>query len=215
MSAQTIYNAFVTAGMTHAGACGLMANLQAESRMQANIVQRGGFTTLSDADFTAAVDNGTLDFIDGFAGGYGLAQWTLRSRKVKLLAFMTARGLSIGDEAGQVQFIIQEMKQDFPGLWAYLCKATDYGDASDRVCKEYERPAFLNLAVRRGYAQDFAQSMVLTKAPSAPSKRDPKIAILQAVMCIDGYWPAEQLDGVRSAELKNALVEYAADVKKI
>lgn len=215
MSAQNIYNIFRSAGMTHAGACGVLANLQAESRLQANIVQRGGFTTLSDADFTAAVDNNTLDFLDGFRGGYGLAQWTLRSRKAKLLAFMTDRGLSIGDEGGQTQFVIYELQTDFPGLWAYLCKTSDYADASDRVCKEYERPAFNNLAVRRGYAQDFAQSLAQTWTPALGSTRDPKIAILQAVMCLDGYWPADQLDGIRSAEFKNALCEYAADVKKI
>ena len=39
MSGMSIYGALVRAGMTAAGACGLMGNMQAESGMKSNIVQ--------------------------------------------------------------------------------------------------------------------------------------------------------------------------------
>ena len=51
MSGMSIYGALVRAGMTAAGACGLMGNMQAESGMKSNIVQRG-MTALSDGEYT-------------------------------------------------------------------------------------------------------------------------------------------------------------------
>ena len=53
MSGMSIYGALVRAGMTAAGACGLMGNMQAESGMKSNIVQRG-MTALSDGEYTTA-----------------------------------------------------------------------------------------------------------------------------------------------------------------
>ena len=53
MSGMSIYGALVRAGMTAAGACGLMGNMQAESGMKSNIVQRG-MTALSDGEYTRA-----------------------------------------------------------------------------------------------------------------------------------------------------------------
>lgn len=81
----SIYGALVRAGMTAAGACGLMGNMQAESGMKSNIVQRG-MTALSDGEYTRRADAGEPDFIrDG--AGYGLCQWTYWSRKQALLGF--------------------------------------------------------------------------------------------------------------------------------
>ena len=53
MSARDIYAKLIAAGLTHEGTCGLMGNMQAESGMKSNIVQRG-MTALSDEEYTAA-----------------------------------------------------------------------------------------------------------------------------------------------------------------
>ena len=40
------------------------------------------------------------------------------------------------------------------------------------------------------------------------------VRMLQACMCQNGYWPADQIDGVKSAEFRKAFVAYAADVAR-
>ena len=40
-------------------------------------------------------------------GWYGLAQWTYHSRKAALLAYVQERGVSVGDLAAQLQFLMQ------------------------------------------------------------------------------------------------------------
>lgn len=150
----SIYGALVRAGMTAAGACGLMGNMQAESGMKSNIVQRG-MTALSDGEYTRRADAGELDFIrDG--AGYGLCQWTYRSRKQALLRFARERGVSVGDEGMQVEFCLSELRCEYPALRRFLCETQDVRAAAERVCREYERPAVNNVDARAAYAARFA-----------------------------------------------------------
>lgn len=154
MSARDIYAKLITAGLTPAGACGLMGNMQAESGMKSNIAQRG-MTALSDEEYTAAVAEWPVKFIhDGV--GYGLCQWTYWSRKQALFNFAQACGASVGDEEMQVEFCISELKNDYPGLWALLCSVTDIYTAASEVCTVYERPAVNNITVRAGYANQIS-----------------------------------------------------------
>ena len=154
MSARDIYAKLIAAGLTHEGTCGLMGNMQAESGMKSNIVQRG-MTALSDEEYTAAAAEWPVKFIhDGV--GYGLCQWTYWSRKQALFNFAQARGASVGDEGMQVEFCISELKSDYPGLWALLCSVTDIYTAASEVCTVYERPAVNNITVRAGYANQIS-----------------------------------------------------------
>lgn len=153
MSIESIYNSLLSAGLSRAGACGIMGNMQAESAMQANIAQRG-MTEFTDAEYTRRADCGMLDFVRD-AVGYGLCQWTFWSRKQALLDFARARGVSVGDEAAQVEFCIHELRRDYPALFAALCESGSVYDCAARVCREYERPAVNNIGVRAAYAQGF------------------------------------------------------------
>lgn len=154
MSGMSIYGALVRAGMTAAGACGLMGNMQAESGMKSNIVQRG-MTALSDGEYTRRADAGEPDFIrDG--AGYGLCQWTYWSRKQALLRFARERGVSVGDEGMQVEFCLSELCGEYPALRRFLCETQDVRAAAERVCREYERPAVNNVDARAAYAARFA-----------------------------------------------------------
>ena len=153
MSAETIYRQLIQASMTPAGACGLMGNMQAESGMKSNIAQRG-MTVLSDEEYTAASAEWPVKFIhDGV--GYGLCQWTYWSRKQALLSFARARGVSVGDEGMQVEFCVDELRDEYPALWCFLCETQDVRAAAERVCREYERPAVNNVDVRTEYANQF------------------------------------------------------------
>ena len=87
-----------------------------------NLANEGGFISINvqnsyedtygnDEEYTAKVDNGTYtenDFVkDGV--GYGLAQWTFWDRKERLYEYAKGKGVSIGDENMQVEFLIKEL----------------------------------------------------------------------------------------------------------
>lgn len=166
MSSQSIYQHLRSAGMSASGACGLMGNMNAESAMRANNAQ-DGMTKLSDAAYTSGVDDGSyVNFIRD-AVGYGLCQWTYWTRKQNLLNFAKQRGVSIGDEAMQVDFAIQELKGDYPSLWSFLCTTDNVHDAAARICTEYERPAVNNIAARSSAALRFLHELTSDLESSA------------------------------------------------
>ena len=145
-----IYDKLRSAGLSHAGACGLIGNLIAESDLVPNIAQRG-MTALSDEAYTTKFDKyPDVCIRDGV--GYGLAQWTFWSRKQALWSFAHSRGLSVGDKGMQLDYIIHELREDFPGLMDFLCGTEDIYAAADRVCREYEKPAVNNVDRRYDYA---------------------------------------------------------------
>lgn len=146
MSQLSILSTLVRGGMTPIAACAMGGNMMCESNMTANIAQRG-MTTLTDAQYTAAADAGTINF--GYdAIGYGLCQWTYYARKLRLLEYAKSIGVSVGDETMQVNFCLAELRSEYPALWEYLTTAQDLYGAAARICKEYERPAVNNIADR-------------------------------------------------------------------
>jgi len=156
MSIQTIYARLVRAGMSPESACAMMGNMQAESAMRADNVQNGmGY---ADADYTAAVDAGAIDFVSD-QRGYGLCQWTYSTRKQNLLNFARGRGVSIGDEDMQVDFCIEELQTEYASLWAWLRTNKGVAEAAGRICREYERPAVNNVDVRAAAANQFYMTL--------------------------------------------------------
>ena len=146
MSQLSILTALVRGGMTPIAACAMGGNMICESNMQPGIAQRG-MTTLTDAEYTAAANAGTIDFAHD-AVGYGLCQWTYSTRKQRLLEYAKSMGASVGDEDMQVNFCLAELKTEYRELWSYLTTAQDLYGAAARICKEYERPAVNNIADR-------------------------------------------------------------------
>lgn len=213
MSNKTIYDALRAAGLTAEGACGLMGNMRAESSMISNIAQRG-MTKLSDAQYTAAADNGLLDFAYD-AVGYGLCQWTFNTRKRALMDYAKAKGVSVGDEAMQVQFCIKELKNDFPLVWAFLRSSHDLFLCTQRVCTEYERPAVNNVGTRYQFAQDFFERLAGESADPDPApqpfteKANLTVAVIQFLMQFNdqSIWPYE-IDGIKSKKFFDALREF-------
>ena len=151
MSELSILTALVKGGMTPKAACAMGGNMMAESGMKSNIAQRG-MTKLTDEQYTQSADAGTINFADDGVG-YGLCQWTYKTRKKHLLEYAKSMGESVGDEFTQVQFCFAELKNDFPTLWSYLQTTKNLNEATARICTEYERPAVNNVHARRNYAQ--------------------------------------------------------------
>lgn len=229
MSNRTIFDALRAAGMTVEGACGLMGNMQAESTMKANIAQRG-LTKLSDEQYTAAADNGLLDFARDSVG-YGLCQWTYHTRKAALLAFCKARGVSVGDEQAQVAFCLQELQRDYSMLMLTLKTSHDLHKCAADVCTKFERPAVNNIDARYQFAQRFynefsgsgafmteqakqkppdAVETVTDACPIFPP--DPSVMIIQMVMQYNGYWGNP--DGYKTPEFFSALRTFVDDMEK-
>lgn len=155
MSDQKIYNSLRAGGLSHAGACAMMGNMACESALISNNVQDN--CTLSDRDYTYAVDNGLITrwqfMADSF--GYGLCQWTFSKRKDDLYMFARSEEESIGDEAMQCRFCLFELKRDFAGLYSFLCTTDELENATKRICAEYECPAVNNFNDRIAAAQRF------------------------------------------------------------
>lgn len=214
MSAENIYNKLRAVGMTHAGTCGVMGNLMAESSMIANIAQRG-MTKLTDKEYTDKYDNyPTTCYRDGV--GYGLAQWTFWSRKQELFEFANAKGVSVGDEAMQIDFVVHELRKDFPNLFSFLCTTEDMYAATDRVCREFENPAVKNVDRRFEFAQVFDGDFADSKAPTALKPEtayfppDQSILVLQAVLVANGY--NTELTGYKNEHFLQTLREFVKDI---
>lgn len=154
MHEQTIYNYLLRAGLTPAGACGLMGNLQAESGMIPNRVETLCLKRLKEvgkhytnATYTAFIDDGTIsreEFLHPLPGkqyGYGLAQWTSPGRKGALYDFCRRERVSIGDLSAQLEFLVSELKNAYPAVWETLTTTTLVRQASNMVLYNFEQPA--------------------------------------------------------------------------
>lgn len=144
---QTIYNYLTqTAGLNCAAACGILANIEAESAFRPNNLQNSYEKSLgyTDETYTAAVDSGAYSNFVRDSAGYGLAQWTYWSRKQNLLNFAKSKGTSIGDILMQLEFFVQEIK-GYSGVWSCLTSVANTAEgayeAGHKVCYSYEAPA--------------------------------------------------------------------------
>lgn len=224
MSAETIYKQLRAYGLTAEGACGLMGNFQAESAMRSNNVEdRSG---IDDDRYVALVDGGSYDFATDYGRhyGFGLAQWTLASRKEGLQNLAKKRGVSIADEAMQVDFAVWELGNQFQGVWDVLTGSHDLYECARIVCVQYERPAVNNVDARYRFARDFFErlgggSEEPDQAPDPSPDPSPKpqptpsasVLSIQTAMWIDGYYQGP-LDGIMSRAAMDAFQAYAADI---
>lgn len=156
-----IWNCLIDAGLTEAGAAGLMGNLQAESGLIPNKVETLCLKrlaevgkTYTDATYTALVDDGTIS-MDEFLHplpykvyGYGLAQWTNPDRKAGLYTLAKARKTSIGDLGTQLEWLVSELKMGYRSVWRMLSTTDKLYDATVTVLTEFEAPADTGLNVR-------------------------------------------------------------------
>lgn len=132
------------------GVSGLMGNLYAESGLRPGDLEgkyekRLGMT---DASYTAAVDDGSYTNFVHDAAGYGLAQWTYHTRKQALLEYARASGTSISDLSMQLDYLVLELQKDFKSVWNTLLSATSVREASDAVLLKFEKPADQSEAAR-------------------------------------------------------------------
>ena len=170
--AEKAYKHFREAGMTKAGACGLMGNIYSESagflanRVEFLCIKRikeYWGETYTDETYTEAVNNGKISrerFLNPLPGkqyGYGAVQWTTPSRKAGLYDRTVAVGKSIADEDAQLDYILWELENKYQSVLSVLKTTGSVKEASDKVLKDFESPAnWQSLsATRAGYGQDY------------------------------------------------------------
>ena len=144
MSSKIIWDFLKKEGFSDFGVAGLMGNLDAESALRPDNLQDTYSRSLglSDAEYTAKVDNGTYTNFVRDSAGYGLAQWTYWSRKENLLNYAKSKKKSIGDLEMQLEFLVQELKISYKNsVYNILVNATTVQQASDVVLMNFERPA--------------------------------------------------------------------------
>lgn len=159
-TARKIWDKLCAAGLTGAGAAGLMGNLKAESDLEPQNVQNSFEHKLGydDRGYTEAVDFGSYTNFADDGAGYGIAQWTYPTRKAALLTFAKVRQTSVGDLDMQLEFLLHELRSDYPALLRQLCTTDDVRAASDAVLTQFERPADMSESVkakRAGFAEEF------------------------------------------------------------
>ena len=160
------YKKFIAAGMTPAGACGLLGNLEAESdgfypnRVEYLCIKRlkENGKSYTDESYTAAVDSGKISCeellhpLPGKQYGYGLAQWTSPGRKAGLWNLAKQKGVSIADEDMQIEYLLEELQESYGSVLKVLKTTTSIREASDIVLKKFEIPANTGESVCTGRA---------------------------------------------------------------
>lgn len=187
-TARKIWNKLTAAGLTEAGAAGMLGNLKAESALDPCNVQNTFERKIGydDRGYTEAVDFGSYTNFANDGAGYGLAQWTYPTRKAALLAFAKEQQKSVGDLELQLDFLVKELREEYPSLFRELCAASNVRTASDAVLTQFERPADMSESVkikRAGFAEaflrEFGGQAFVVNVPDMPD-------IMAGVLTIDG-----------------------------
>lgn len=140
MERKEIFDWYVPHGLSEAGAAGMAANIEKESRNDSRNLQNSYEKKLgyNDTSYTAAVDSGKYKKFATDRAGYGLCQWTSAGRKKRLLAYAKKKEKSIGDPIMQLEYSLREMSRSLKGV---LCSIKDPFEAGRQVMLKFERPA--------------------------------------------------------------------------
>ena len=164
-NALLIFNQLRAAGVSRAGALGLLGNWKAESGLEPCRLQNDfSANRIYSHAYTADVTAGRITRAQ-FARdqkGYGLAQWTYfnfstgQGGKLDLYDFWKKSGKALDDVSMQVSFALHELTTEaqYAGLWQILRTTDDIWTATDKVCRLYEQPYYCNVDARFRYAKE-------------------------------------------------------------
>lgn len=192
---QTIYAILRSeGGLTETGALAMMGNWQCESLLDP-FRKQGDLSAaaLPSHQYVAQVTSGQIGMMS-FAKdqiGFGLAQWTFwdfaggkEGRKLDLYNFWKSSGMALDSAAMQTKFALWELthKGQYSKLLNYLRTVgpEELWNACDRVCREYEQPAYNNVQNRYDAAVQLAAKLDLNDTstpagsgqPAAPKEPD-------------------------------------------
>ncbi len=154
--AKIIWDFLKKQGLNDFGVAGLMGNLYAESGLRPINLQNTYEKSLglTDAEYTAAVDQKLYNNFANDKAGYGLAQWTYPTRKQNMLTFHSKKGASIGDLTTQLEFLMHELNGSYKtSVLEVLKNAKSVLEASNAVLLKFERPADQSVTVQNKRAE--------------------------------------------------------------
>lgn len=134
-------------GLTKAQAAGVCGNILAESVFSADNAQDSfGYSGVHNKKYTYSVGDGV---------GYGLIQWSEKSRKERLLTTANDMELSVSNLNAQLACFRKEMKtvNEFVKPWKDICKAKKARYASDIFLKDIEKAGDKNYTERRKFSR--------------------------------------------------------------
>ena len=210
MTEKEIWQALKTKGFTDCAAAGIMGNFQAESAMKADNVEDR--CPMSDAAYTIAADNGTIDFIYD-AYGYGLPQYTFWSLKRGLLNYCRDRGVSVSDAQAQIDYLADVLQKEYYGTVSRLKNAASPEEAAIIFLLEFEKPADQGAKVqqyRGNLAWDFYKKYSTKEEKTDGLKgklTNETVSHLQVILNQYGY--ALTVDGIYGEKTKSALLDFA------
>lgn len=230
--AKYIYDVCRAAGMTYAGAIGMLGNLQGETSdfdpmsLETQYANRFGLT---DAEYTRRADAGEKVYQNYYfthdSAGYGIAQWTWWSRKKGLLDFAKAAGKSVGDLDVQIAYMLKELSGYYTAAWQVLTATDSIHDAVKICVTAYEKPANQADAISRrtAYANAWAKLIPDGDAaePSEPAQDKPagesydRRKVIALALAEVGYLEkksAEQLDSQTANAGSANYTKYARDL---
>ena len=144
-----------TMGLNHAGACGVLANIQLESNFNSLALGDGG-------------------------SSYGICQWH-NGRFNNLISYCNRNGLDYNTVGGQLQYLNHELANSYPSVLSYVKNVPDTAqgayDAAYYWCMYFEVPDHtVERAVQRGnlakneyFGKKFEMDDTVIKADSAQS----------------------------------------------
>jgi len=132
-NAEKVWNMLKSEGFNDYATAGILGNMYAESSVEPATTEAGG------------------------GGGYGLVQWTPKS---KLTTYANSVGKSADALATQVEFLVKQLKGTttiYPDTAAYgpLMSATSVNQATEAFLNLYERAGVANLSKREQAAQGY------------------------------------------------------------
>lgn len=143
MKIEKIINFFVEKGLSETQAAGIVGNLQTESKLNARVIQGGGVAS--------------INYLPEPSVGFGLAQWTTPDRQQRLIDFSEASNVPITDFDMQLEFIWEELNNDYSKVLVELKTADNPVDAASIFHDGYERSADSEhtvISVRGGRADE-------------------------------------------------------------
>ena len=206
---QTIYNRLRYHGLSEAGALGALGNFWCESNCEPARLQ-GDFSSYRTASkaYVQGVTSGSIgrETFSKDGRGFGIYQLTYWTRKQGYYDFWKRSGKALDDAELQVDYAVQELKEDYPSLLAYLKVTTDIFSATSRFCREFERPAVNNIDARYQAAKRIQAEIDLTwpKAEtSTPVSVKPGTVVQDNAVYYPTpisieYWPPRTIDKTMS-----------------
>lgn len=192
---ELIFTRVREAGFTVEAACALLAQIQKESLFKPENLEdsRNNSLGMTDWQYVNTVDSGSYTNFVNDAAGFGLAQWTERSRKQNFLNYFKSRGKSIADLETQIAFLLYEMKAFFGGIWNKCLSSHDLKDLTWSLLNTWENPAekLMNMVERYEYAQEWYQKFSsqngMVKEASGMTKQEAIKKVLDLARSEIGY----------------------------